>query len=177
MLNLTTTFADSASGLGALGFDGRAFVIQLITFVLAYLVLRKYAFGPILKVLNERREVIETGVKLGEQMKQDKAKLDTEVADLLHKARSEADGIISSAHDSSRQAIREAEEKARLKAASILQAAEAQIITDTARARKKLESEIVDLIADTAGAIIEEKIDAKKDGQLIERALKQRAAA
>ena len=38
-----------------LGVDGKAFVIQLITFVLAYLVLRRYAFGPILKVLRERR--------------------------------------------------------------------------------------------------------------------------
>ena len=68
MLNTLTNFGDSSSGLGALGLDGRALIIQLITFVLALLILKRYAFKPISKVLNERRELIESGVKLGEEM-------------------------------------------------------------------------------------------------------------
>ncbi len=78
MLQPLTHFGDSSYGLGALGVDGHAFIIQLITFVLAFLILRRYAFGPILKVLHERRETIENGVKLGEQMKQEEAKMAAE---------------------------------------------------------------------------------------------------
>ncbi len=177
MIQPITNFADSSSGLGALGVDGRAFVIQLITFLLAFLILKRYAFKPIIKVMSERREVIESGVKLGEEMKKERAKLDNEVEKALHEARQEADAIIAGAQDTGRQSIREAEDKARDKAAGILKEADSRIASDTQRARKQLEKEVVGLISDATEAIIDEKIDAKKDSALIERALKGRAAA
>ncbi|HMH31250.1 MAG TPA: ATP synthase F0 subunit B, partial [Methylomirabilota bacterium] len=79
----------SSSGLGALGVDGKAFIIQLITFLLVFLVLKRFAFKPILKVLNERRETIESGVKLGDEMRKERSKLDDEVEKKLHEARQE----------------------------------------------------------------------------------------
>jgi F-type H+-transporting ATPase subunit b len=178
LTNIPLFAADSSgSGLSALGVDGKAFLIQLITFVLVFFVLKRYAFGPILRILHERRETIEGGVKLGEQMRKEKAALEAQVEELLHKARQDADGIIAGAQDSGRQAIREAEEKAREKAAGILEAAEGRIEQDTTRARKQLEKELVGLISDATEAIIGEKVDAKKDSALIDRALKERAKA
>lgn len=177
MVQILTHFGESSSGLGALGVDGQAFVIQLITFVLAFLVLKRFAFKPILKVLHERRETIENGVKLGEQMKREEAKLAAQVDETLHKARQEADSIIATAQDSGRQAVRDAEEKARAKAAGIVTEAESRIVQETARARKQLEQEVVGLISDATEAIIDEKVDAKKDAALIERALKGRQTA
>jgi len=178
---LMTTFAAEAaeaeaSGLSALGVDGKAFLIQLITFVLVFLVLKRYAFKPILKVLNERRETIENGVKLGEQMQKERAELQGQVEKALHDARADADGIIASAQDTARQTVREAEDKARDKAAGILKDADTRIAQDTTRARKQLEKELVGLISDATEAIIDEKVDAKKDAQLIERALKEQKA-
>ncbi len=177
MIQALAIFGDSSSGLGALGFDGQAFLIQLITFVLAFLVLRRYAFKPIIKILRERRETIESGVKLGEQMQKEKAELAAKVDEALHKARQDADGIIAGAQDTGRQAIREAEEKARAKAEGVIAEAQSRIGQETARARKQLEQEVVGLISDATEAIIDEKVDAKKDAALIERALKGRQAA
>jgi len=176
-LTTVTKFGDSSSGLGALGVDGRAFIIQLITFVLAYFVLRRYAFGPIIKVLHERRETIENGVKLGEQMKREQAEMEGKVEKTLHETRVKADSIIAESQDTGRQLVREAEDKARVKAAGIIAAAEDRTKQDIAQARKSLEKELVGLVADATEAIIEEKVDAKKDAQLIERAIKQRQAA
>jgi F-type H+-transporting ATPase subunit b len=172
-----TQFADSSSGIGALGIDGKAFVIQLITFLLAFLVLKRYAFGPIIKVMNARRETIEQGVKLGEQMRKDQAELEDKVAKALQAARQEADTIIAGAQDIGRQTVREAEDTAREKAAGVLKDAESRIVQDTARARQALEKELVGLISDATEAIIDEKVDAKKDAELIKRALKGRQTA
>jgi F-type H+-transporting ATPase subunit b len=177
MLHAVLIFGDSSSGLGALGVTGSAFIIQLITFGLAYFVLRKWAFGPIIKVLRERRETIESGVKLGEQMQKERLALEQKVADTLHKARQEADGIIGGAQDTARQVVREAEDKARDKAAGIVAEADNRILQDTARARKQLEGEIVNLVSEATEAIIGEKVDAKKDAALIDRALKEHQAA
>src|SRR6266446_4141818 len=115
MAILLTQFGDSASGLGALGINGQAFLIQLVTFLIAFLVLRRWAFKPILKVLRERRETIENGVKLGEQMEKEQAELEQKVAKALHDARRQADDIIAAAHDQGRQALADAEDKAHSK--------------------------------------------------------------
>lgn len=176
MLHSFFIFGDSSSGLAALGVDGQAFLIQLITFVLAYFVLRQFAFGPILKVLKNRRETIESGVRLGEEMKSERAKLDAEIEKALHKARQQADTIVAGAEDAGRQAVREAEDKARQKAAAIAKEAESRIAQDANRVRKQLEKDFVGLVADATEAIIHEKVDAAKDTHLIERALKEQKA-
>lgn len=176
MFAVLAQFGDSTSGIGALGVDGKALIIQLVSFLFAFLVLKKWAFGPIVRMMEQRRQTIESGVALGEKMKKDQAALEKKVADELHKARTEADGIIAAAQETSRETIREAEDKARDKAAGILKDAEERIKTDTALARKKLEGELVGLISDATEAIIGEKVDAKKDAQLIDKALKEQQA-
>jgi F-type H+-transporting ATPase subunit b len=173
---LTNFAAENVSGIGALGIDWKALIIQLVSFVLAFLVLKKWAFTPIIKLMDARRETIESGVALGEKMKQDEAKLQASIDQELAKARTQADGIVAAANETSRDKIREAEAKAQDKAVGILKDADERIKTDTARARKKLEGELVGLISDATEAIIGEKVDAKKDAQLIDKALKEQNA-
>lgn len=177
MITLPTQFAsDSSTGIGALGLDGKAFIIQLVTFILAFLVLKQWAFGSITKVLRQRRELIENGVALGEQMKKDKAELEAKVEAELAKARAKADGIIAEANDSARSVVREAEEKAAAKAAVIVKEGEERAASEMARARKKLEGELVGLVSSATEAIIGEKVDASKDAKLIEKALQEQTA-
>jgi F-type H+-transporting ATPase subunit b len=176
LIQSLTQFGDSTSGIGALGIDGKAFIIQLITFLLAFWVLKRFAFTPIVKLMEERRKTIEAGVALGEQMKKDQAALEAKIADELANARVEADGIIANAQETSRSIVRDAEDKANEKAAGILKAADERIVADTKRARKQLEGELVGLISEATEAIIGEKVDAKKDAELIDKALKGQVA-
>src|SRR5689334_5441695 len=90
--------ADSSSGIGALGISVSAFVIQLLTFVLVFLLLKKFAFKPVIKLLEDRRKVIEDGVKMGEKLAKEQAKFDAKLAETMSKAREEADHIIATGH-------------------------------------------------------------------------------
>lgn len=175
MIFTVTFFGAEASGLSALGVDLNAFIIQLITFILAYLALRYFAFGRIVKLLRSRRETIEQGVRLGEEMQKERAKLDQKIEEKLRGARSQADEIIASANETGRQAIREAEDKARAKAEGILDQAKQNITQDSARARQQLEKELVGLVADATEAMLEEKVDSTKDRSLIQKFLQRRA--
>lgn len=172
---LVTQFGDSSSGIGALGLNLSSFLIQLGTFIIAFLVLRKWAFKPILKVLNERRETIEKGVSLGEQMQKDQAEMETKVAEALRAARVEADKIIADASERGRQAVAEAEAKAKEKAEAIIASGQERINQDVKLARDRLEKEMAGLVAEATEAVTGEKIDAKKDAGLIDKALKGRA--
>jgi F-type H+-transporting ATPase subunit b len=169
--------ASSSSGIGALGLDGKAFIIQLITFVLAFLVLQRWAFKPIIRIMEQRRKTIEEGVSLGEEMRKERTELDAKVSEELKEARKQADGIVTEAQETARELTREAEVKARKKADLIVDEAKARTDQDVARARKQLESEVINLISDATEAIIGEKIDASKDSALIEKAIKEQARA
>lgn len=176
MLGLLTQFG-STSGLGAFGINLDSFLVQLGTFIIAFLVLRQWAFKPILKIMNSRRELIEKGVKLGEQMQKDKVALELKIEEELHKARLKADEIIASAENGARQVVKEAEDQARSKAENIVKDANSKIVQNTNRARKSLEKDLIGLVSEVSSAVIEEKVDAKKDASLIERKLKERLVA
>ncbi len=171
---LLSNFGDSSSGIGALGFSVSSFVIQIITFILVFLVLRKWAFKPILKVLNERRELIENGVTLGQEMALEKKQLEAKIDKTLHETRVKADDIISAAQQDARAVITAAEEAAKVKAEQIMTDAEARIKQETAKAWKDLQKDLSSLISEATEAIIDEKVDTKKDIELIDKALAAR---
>ena len=130
-------FSDtSASGLGALGVNVHAFIIQIISFLIVLLILKKFAFKPILKVLEERKKLIESGVKLGHEMKKKSAELEDEISTKLHEARSKADNIINSAQQEARELVLSAEDSAKAKAEQINADAKEKIKRDTFLARK-----------------------------------------
>jgi F-type H+-transporting ATPase subunit b len=163
-----------ASPLAALGVDARSLVFQLITFVLVFLILKKFAFKPITKMLVLRRKTIEDGVKMGLEMEKEKAKLDGEVTKVMRDARIEADKIIGNGQKEAREIIREAEKVGQRKVDSMLKDAEARIAEETSQAKRKLEKEIVGIVSEATEAIVEEKVDASKDSKLIDKALKGR---
>ena len=163
------------TGIGALGISPKAFVVQLITFVFVFILLRKFAFKPIGKLLEERRKTIDGGVKMGLEMEKEKAKLDTEVARKMREARLEADKIIANAHKDARDVVREAEKSASRKTEAMLSDAEVRIEAETERAKMALEKDIIGLISEATEAIVGEKVDMAKDGEIIDKILKRRA--
>jgi F-type H+-transporting ATPase subunit b len=164
----------SGSGLGALGISASAFVIQLLTFVVVFALLKKFAFGPIVKKLVERRNLIDKGVRAGQEMEKERTKLDAEVVKVMRDARVEADKIIQNGQKEAREIIREAEKAGQRKIDVMFADAEARIAEETAQAKRKLEKEIVGMVSEATEAIVEEKVDAAKDARLIDNALKGR---
>ncbi len=164
----------SASGFGALGVDPGAFIIQLISFVLVFLILMRFAFKPIVKMLQERRKVIEEGVKAGQELALEREKLQKEITQVMRDARIEADKIIDIGQKESREIVREAEKNAQRKVDAMIADAEARIAEEAVQGRRRLEKEIVGLVSEATEAIVEEKVDPAKDAELIDKALKGR---
>lgn len=165
--------ADSSSGLGTLGVSGSAFVIQLITFLLAFWVLKRFAFGPIGKILKERKETIEQGVSLGEKMKNDAKELEDKIEEELTKARTKADDILEEAKEASKKTIKEAEDEAYTKAEDIILEAKDKAKMEMENAKKKLENEIAELVVEATEVLTKEKIDKSKDAKLIDQAISE----
>lgn len=178
MMNLLTNFAseavegESKGGFGALGIDAKAFIIQLITWVFVFLVLRKFVFGPIVKLLQKRQETIEKGVELTQEMVTQKEKLDEEVEKTMAKARKQANEIIAKTNEQSTQMLKEAEASTKEKIDAMLKDAKSKIADETAKAKRSLEKDLVQLVVEATEIVASEKLDARKDSALIEKALK-----
>ena len=155
-----------------LGLSASAFVIQLITFVFVFLLLKKFAFKPITKILEKRRQTIDDGVRLGRKLENEKARLDEQVAKVMREARHDADKIIAAGHKDARQVVRDAEKNAQAKADRILADAEERIHEESEHARRKLEKDLIGLVSEATETIVGEKVDAKKDAELVKKVMK-----
>lgn len=176
-LHTLTVFGatESPEGIAALGIDPWAILAQAITFLVLFLILKKFALNKIVATLEKRRKTIEDGVKLGREMEEEKEKLSDKIEQNLHKARVEADKIIAAAHEESGSIIKQAEVSATSKADSILADAHNRISEDIQAARVGLEKEMRELVAEATEVIIEEKLDANKDAKLLDKAIRRSA--
>lgn len=172
---LTKTMAEAASpqGIAALGLDPWGFLAQAVTFLVLLWCIKKFALTKIVAVLEERRKTIDQGVRLGLEMQKEKVALDEKVEELLHKARQEADSILADSHEEARAIIHQAEEAASQKASIMLNEAHSQLAEDVKRARAALKQETVTLVGQATSILLAEKLDAKKDAHIIERALEE----
>jgi len=174
MMPLIAQFAaaEEESGIAVLGVDPVALLLQLLTFLLLFLLLRKFAFKTIVRILEERRRTINQGVDLGQEMALEKQQLDEQVQKVLHQARLEADKVIAASHQEAGSILKEAEAAAARKADALVADAHAKIEDDIRQAKAALEKEMLQLVAKATERVITEKLDPKKDTNLIERALR-----
>jgi F-type H+-transporting ATPase subunit b len=166
------TAAEGSGGLGAIGLDGRALLFQIINFVILFWILKMVAYKPVLKMLEARRRKIEQGLKDAEAATKAAAEAESARTKLLHEARAEADKLLAQARDEAAATVKTAETKAQARAEQIVADAQSRTERQAGEVRGQLRRELGGLVAAATEALIGTKLDAKKDAELIENALK-----
>ncbi|MDF1825488.1 MAG: F0F1 ATP synthase subunit B [Verrucomicrobiales bacterium] len=116
--------------LTTFGLDWGKFIAQCLIVVVVYIILSKYAFGPVLAMLEERRARIEAGEKNLKEVEENMAKAEQKVQALLDEANGDAERLIAEARESS-EALRSQKSQEAIN--------EAQAIIEKAREASKLE--------------------------------------
>src|SRR5690606_23356555 len=98
--------ADTATGIGALGIRLPNLLLQMATFLIFFAIVYRFGFKAIVRILDERRQTIEDGIRLGREMESEKARLDEQVSETLHDARKQADKIIAEANKEAGEIIK-----------------------------------------------------------------------
>lgn len=167
--------AESAGLLQALGIDGKLLLQQAVAFLVLMLLLRKFVYPYLVKAIDDRRAAIETGLEEAKKSQQLLAETETKVAGMLKEARGDADDMLKRAQSEAATIIGDAEDKAKQRAEQIVKDAHAQLEAEVTRARQTLKRDTIQLVATATERIIHEKVDSRKDTELIERALEGRA--
>jgi len=87
--------ATKEGGVAVLGLNAGALILQIATYVIVFLILKKYAFGPIIKTLEDRRVKIEGGLATADKMERAKQELEEHKEKVLTEARKEAAKIVA----------------------------------------------------------------------------------
>lgn len=163
--------AAATGGLGAIGIDGRALLFQVINFVILLWILKKVAYKPILKLLDDRHRRIQEGLQKAAEAEQALANAEADKTKLLAQARSEADKLVAASQTEAADMVKAAEAKAHTRAEQIVAEAHERTEREAGTVRKQLRKELGGLVAAATETLIEEKLDAQKDSALIEKAL------
>jgi len=148
---------------------------QLINFTIVLLVLYKFAYKPILKVLNERTKKIEKGLKDSEEASKKLEEVSKKEKQILAKAREEAQAIISHGEESAKKSQKEILIQTENQSQKILQNAQKQIKEEKKKTITEIKKEVADLVVVTTEKMVGEKLDSSRDKEFIEKIIKQEA--
>ncbi len=141
-----------------------------ITFIILLILLKKFAWTPIVNALKEREESIDTALKAAENAKKELEQLQSNNEELLAKARAERDEILKLARKSRDQIINEAKERAEKESAILLQNAVNNIEIEKQKAITELRNQVGVLALEIAEKLIKERLsDDNKQKELVSK--------
>lgn len=168
-----TEVAASESVLGTLGINWKLFIAQLINFGIVLFVFWKWIVLPLGKTLTERQNRIEAGLKNADLMELGKKQFDEWRQQEMGKTRTEADGILRAANDAAAQAKQEILGDAQKQADKLIRQAESAMAVEKTRIVAEAKQELATLVVMASEKILREKLDSRKDHELINESLKK----
>ncbi len=163
----------SASGISSLGLNLKAFIFQLITFVIIMWLLNKFALSKIFATIDKRRNELNESLKAAEKTKEVLAETEAKVDGILDDARNQADQIVAASKKEAAVVVKDSEVKAEQKAERMLAESRKQLEQDVIKARSELKKETASLVAKAASVVINEKLDGVTDQKLIVKSLEE----
>lgn len=157
--------------LANLGIDWKLLLAQVVNFVVVLLVLKRFAYQPMLKLLDERTAKIEKGLADAENAGKKLGEMEVREKAVLSEARSEAKRILVEADEAAqkRDAAKIAETESRVK--KMLQESEVKMVADQKKMLEEAKSELAGTVLLAVEKILREKMDSAKEKELIERNL------
>ncbi len=152
------------------------FIAQVILFLIVYFILSKYAFGPVLAMLNERRRRIEEGQHNAEKIKRQLAEAELRYQEILRKANEEAGKLLEEARLSSELHSQKATQQAIKDAEGIIHRAQETIELERGKMVSEVKKELIGLVVDTTAKVTGKVLTADDQKRLSDETARQLAA-
>ncbi len=149
------------------------FVVNILAFLLLLAILKKFAWGSLLALIDERRAKIAAEFSAIEQAKGELSKLKVEYQERLNKIEEEARGRIQQAVQEGRRVAMEIEEDARAHAREILEKTKEAVTLEVAKARVELKEQVVDLAIQVTHKVLQHHLDEETDRRMIEAFIRE----
>lgn len=152
--------------------DWKLIVAQLINFVIVLWVLKKYAYGPVLKMMTERADKIEKGVKDAESVGVKLEEIVEKEKAVLVEARKQAQEIVAKAEVLALRSKDEIIAEAKIQSEKVLADSAKKLEQEKNWIMQEVKGQIAELVMVATEKVIDEKMSSEKDAALIAKAIK-----
>ena len=152
--------------------DWKLIVAQLVNFAIVLWVLKKFAYGPVLKMMTERADKIEKGVKDAESAGAKLAEITEKEKAVLVEARKQAQEIVAKAEALALKSKDEIIAEAKVQSEKVLADSAKKIEQEKNQMMQEVKGQIASLVISATSKIVDIKVDEEKDKDLIAKAIK-----
>ena len=142
-------------------------VFTIINLIVLYLLMKKFLFGPILNVMEQRKNMIDQQFASAKETEEKAYELKGKYEDALKSAKDESMRIVNQAKDD--RIVKDANTQA----GEMLDKAKADIRTEQENAMKAMESRVAEIALDAASKIMGEKNSSQQDLSLYDQFIKE----
>ncbi len=153
----------------ALGIDGRILFAQLVNFSILVWVLWRFAYKPVFKILEERKDKVYKGLEDAEAATLKLQEAEEENKKILLEARQEAIKILEQAQEKAETKQHEIIAKAEAEIGVIMEKERAKIVVEKANSLNQLKGEVSSLVMMSLKKFLEENLNEVKDQALVEK--------
>lgn len=159
------------ASLTAIGLDLKALIFQVVNFAILLWLLKRFAYKPVMRILEARRLKIEESLATAERLESEKTRLEAQRAASLASAEAEAQAIVAQGKKQASELLAVAESRAQAEAERMRQQTRAQLQQEHVALKDAVAREAVSLVARATEKVIDQKLDDKSDAKVIERAI------
>ena len=149
--------------------DYKMLLAQIFNFGLVVFVLYLFAFKPIVKIMADRTEKIDQGLKDAELSKKKLAESEVQSQTIIKDSKKQADTIVATASNQAEELQKKAMVDAKEKAAVIISEEKEKFAAGKEMAWQDFKKEAGDLIIDVAGKLLDEKMTDEADANFIKK--------
>jgi F-type H+-transporting ATPase subunit b len=155
------------------GFTKANFIAQCISFAIVAFLLHRFAYRPILKVLEERRQRIADGLANADKIKAELARTEANRIEVLNQANAQANKLIEEARGAANRVREEETQKAIAAAEQIISKAREAAAADHARMLTELKREVGRLVVQTTATVTGKILTPEDQKRLAEETSRQ----
>ncbi len=162
--------------MSALGINVVTIICQIIAFILLIVLLNRFAYKPVLTLLDARANRVRESLEAAERARQEVVEASKQGVEELQAARLQAQDIVARAREQSEQTVALSRTAAREEAEKIKVQFEQQLAAEQQRARDELRQEVADLAILAASRVVRRALNEDQHRQLINETLQEALA-
>ncbi|MGM8211408.1 F0F1 ATP synthase subunit B [Virgibacillus sp. W0430] len=148
-------------------------LVQLLFFVVLLILVRKYAWGPVMDMMKKREDYVAGEIEAAEKSRAEAEKASKEAVEQLKQTKQEAQKMIEDAKNAGVRQEQDIIQSARLEADRIKKAAQEEIENEKEKAIQALQDKVASLSVLIASKVIEKEISAQDQDKLINEYIKE----
>jgi F-type H+-transporting ATPase subunit b len=148
-------------------------IFQIINFSILFIVLSKFIYRPVLKMLDNRAEKIREGLEAADKNLKIQSKMEKQQSEVLAKAKKQADSIIKQAEAEADKIIRQAKSQAKDEAKKILETEKTSLQAQMDREVKSLKQQLASSVASATRTLLRSALNRDLQAEIIDAQIKK----